>query len=138
MKRRLFYTVALTLLTFGTVYGQFTVTNYFNPRAGESQVLISADTSNIFPGNGGANQTWSYPMLTNLGDSSISSYVLPSGTLYASSFPTATIASYIPTNPTAFVYYSGTSSAFELIGNQNSSFKIVYVNPNQFRMYPLN
>jgi|WetSurMetagenome_2_1015567.scaffolds.fasta_scaffold12799_3 hypothetical protein len=138
MKKKLFYLVVLALLSVGTVYGQFVVTSYYNPRAGETQTLIYGDTSAIFPGNGGANQMWSYPVLINLGDSSISTYILPSATPYSSSFPTATIANYVPTNPNSYAYYSGTDTSFELLGNQSSSFKTVYSNPKRFRIYPLN
>ncbi len=138
MKKIFSYLFVIVLFSFGTVYGQFQVTSYFNPRPGESQILIQADTVGVFPGNGGANQTWNFSSLINSGDTNVQIYVLPSSTPYGSSFPSATVAVYAPTNPTAFSYFSGSSSALELVGNQNSYFKSIGVDPKKFRVYPFN
>lgn len=136
MKKIFFSSVIFALLFIGTVYGQFTVTSYFNPHAGETQTLINGDTSGISPGGGGPNQTWNFSSVISTGDSSIQTYVLPSSTPYGSSFPTATIASTTPNNPTNYAYFSGTSSAYEFLGSQGTVFKTVYTNPKKFRTYP--
>ena len=136
MKIIFFYLVVLAFFSLGTVYGQFQVTSYFNPRTGETQRLIYSDTAGISPGGGGPNQTWSFPGVMNIGDSSIHSYVLPSATPYGGNFPTATIADIKPSNPDEFAYFSGTSSYFEFVGFQDSTYKTVFSDPMRFRNYP--
>lgn len=138
MKKIFLISLALFFFSCGYVAGQFQVTAYFNPQPGETQTLIYGDTTGIFPGNGGANQNWNFSGVINSGDTSIQNYVLPSSTPYGSSFPTATIASNTPINPSSYTYYSGTSSVFELLGSQNSSFKMIGVDPKKFRIYPFN
>ncbi len=137
MKKIFLISVALFFFSCGYVVGQFQITSYFNPLPGEIETFIYADTNGISPGNSGANQSWNFSGVVSLGDTANYMFVLPSGTPYGSSFPTATIAGNSTANPTAYWYGYYNSSVFQLLGNQNSSIRVEYTDPKIFRTYPM-
>ena len=137
MKKFFFLTAFLFLFFLQSVFSQFQVTSFFNPVPGDRKINFFADTNNIYPGNGGANQTWNYSSLVFLNDSSRSNYVAASGTLYYSSFPTSTVASNTPINPSSFTYYKTSGSSFEQLGSHTGVYKTIFRDTKKWMQYPL-
>lgn len=126
------YITILSLISLQAI-SQPVLTNAMNPTVGHTTTQLNADTTGITPGNAGANVTWNFTLSTSTSNSQ--TMVSPSSTPYASSFPTAT-AAYGQGG--TYVYYRASSSMSELIGLANSTFTMVYSDPQKMITYPSN
>lgn len=88
------------------------------PVAGLTIEWKNADTFGIVPGPGGAQQQWNFSQLSVLSGSFSQSYVAPSSSPYAASFPTATLAEQADT---AWSYYKLANGRWTRLGEQSVS-----------------
>lgn len=96
--------------------------------------MFYGDTSCISPGGKGLNQIWNISNGTNSGDSLVQYFILPSSTPYGSLFPTSTIACMIKNQ--FYVYFSGTSSVFENLGDWIMGYATIFNYPRKNKTYP--
>jgi hypothetical protein len=135
MKKLIIFLFVMTFLITSNNFGQFTVSNYFNPRVGEKQKMFAADTSNIFAGSGGPNQTWNFSNVVRISDTIVYNYVSPSGTPYYINFPTANIAVTYG-GAYAYSYFSANDTSFENLGGQTENTKTINTDPKKYLKYP--
>src|SRR5438045_8916420 len=77
------------------MFAQPTISSSNNPVVGDKLVAYVADSVGVMPGAGAPNTTWDFSNLQRISskDSIISEFFSPASTGYASTFPTATLAS---------------------------------------------
>jgi hypothetical protein len=105
-----------------------------NPVLNESYTMKASEY--LSPGSAGANQTWNLNFTTGT-SGGLSTFVTPSSTPNASSFPNANIALNRPSASTV-VYYKTSGSAFQnhgVIGGSASTV-MAYTNPEDLMHYP--
>lgn len=92
--------------------------------------------SYVSPGSGGTNQTWNFGTFS-APTTTAYNLVNPSSTPYASSYPTSTVCSYIPSS-TSYEYIEDNGSALFLVGAESPSASMDYTADEQkFLIYPL-
>lgn len=116
-----------------SVFGQITITSFYNPQVGDIAKNLNCDTSNINPGNSGANVNWNFSNLVITQDSSNIYFSSPSSTPYGNSFPLANIAGN--SNGT-YIYYQTSSSQILDYGLANNSVVAPLSNPATWIQYP--
>lgn len=90
----------------------------------------------VSPGSAGANQTWNFGTFSATSTSAFD-LVNPAGTPYASSYPTSTICSSVPSS-TSYEYIEDNGSALFLVGAESPSVSMDYTADEQkFLIYPL-
>ena len=87
-----------TIITFIIIlsahisYSQLTMTNQYNPAAGDIDSYAICDTNNISQGPAGANQVWNFPTLIKI-DTSDVHFVTSASTPYSAQFSSSNLAS---------------------------------------------
>lgn len=120
-----------------TAFGQATITSAWNAVAGDKTSQQAADTTGITPGSAGENQVWNFAQLSPTGNSVEGTYVAASGTPYADSFPTATIASTSNVNGNeAYSYFLASNTEFSTLGIGSSAFTLTYSDPLKQFAFP--
>ena len=128
MKKHLPATIFISalLLSSSLVYSQITVTRTDFANVGDLTINANDTLPTVSAGSAGASQTWDLSGLANhFQDTTFFSN--PSSTPYASSFPTANLTGYNPTNA-AYYYINASSSSVDAVG---------YVTDNPFTGNPL-
>jgi len=116
-----------------SVFGQITITSAINPQIGDIAKNLNCDTTNIYPGNSGANVNWNFSNLVIYQDSSNIYFSSPSSTPYGNSFPQANIAGN--SNGT-YLYYQTSPTQILDYGLANSSVVAPLSNPATLIQYP--
>jgi len=114
-------------------FAQITLTSANNPVDGDENAYTVCDTTNIFHGSSGANQTWSFPNLIPI-VSSLESYLDPALTPYAAQFPTSNLAGIVNGS---LSYFTTSSTNFLFNGTAVPDFIIRYDDPQLYLQYPL-
>ncbi len=130
---KLVYSFSVAVCLAGIADAQPTITSAFAPSIGDVFNSNILDTTSVVPGPSGANQSWDFSKLTSKGTSS-TSYIDPTTTPYASSYPGTTVAVAVGSD---YYYYSATSSGYYYQGNQSgtkSGFK--FSNTEQLMAFP--
>ena len=104
-----------------------------NPTVGISNTSNAANY--VSPGGSGVSQTWNLSAMTSTG-SSVTTFIAPSSTTYASSFPSANVA--INLGSGSYSYYKTSSTAWQNEGVASGSGPVImsYSNPEDFLRYP--
>jgi hypothetical protein len=131
------------LLLCTSAFAQIQITSSFAPVPGNSFLSHEADTTNINPGNSGANQVWNFSSLVELGDSSYAGFVSPASTPNSSSYPGATVASGIsdPAVGSIYTYFQATGSSLSVLGTVATSTQTLNIplnDPLIIQVYPFN
>jgi len=116
MKKITFLSMFIVLLISGRIIAQPTLTAATNnPIA--TDVFTQHQTAYTAPGAAGANVTWNFSTLTST-YAVTNTFSLPSATPYASTFPTANLASLISDGGTSpyYSYYIVNSNVFSIDG----------------------
>ena len=118
MKKKFLYTLFIAaivnFLAVASLHSQITIGNNHIPVFGDQYKIRDVDTTGVNPGNSGANQTWNFSGINILTDSVVFSWVDPSTTPYASSFPGAHIAEG---NQIGYWYYTNVGGDLSYIGS---------------------
>ncbi|MBK9331635.1 MAG: T9SS type A sorting domain-containing protein [Ignavibacteria bacterium] len=125
--------IAVLILTATQSIAQITLTSANNPSPGENNHYTICDTTNISEGTSGANQTWSFPVLTGT-DSGTVRFVNPGSTPYASQFPSSNIAT--TEDEATFSYLTSSSSNLISNGSAGLGLTINYSNPQTYLQFP--
>jgi hypothetical protein len=113
---------------------QPTLTNSNNPVIGDVFSFYNADTTGVQPGSAGANQIWDFSGLS-LGSTLTSlSFVDPSTTPDAASFPTSNIAQKL--DASSYQYLRTTSSTFEDLGISSPQVSMSFYDADVVYQYP--
>ncbi len=102
------------------------------PAVGNVFVSYVADTS-AQPGSAGANQTWTFSSLNITSTTIVQSFVTPSSTPYASSFPAANVANSIMGS---YEYLTSSSSSLILRGAYSGGGNTTFTNTCTEFTYP--
>jgi hypothetical protein len=104
--------------------------------------FIAGDVQTVFvnnyalsPGPNGNNVTWNFDTLSYFTDTLTTTYYTPSSTPFASSFPTANIASSDGSG--FYSYYNSGTSANLNLGSADMNNSFVFVNPIQYLSFPM-
>ncbi|MES2560359.1 MAG: T9SS type A sorting domain-containing protein, partial [Bacteroidota bacterium] len=91
------------------------------------------------PSAAGANVSVDYSAFTANGALQTQSFVSPAGTTFASTFPTATIASPVTSTQgnLGYSYYVGSASKVEMIGIGTNSYVMTFSNPSTVLSFPM-
>ncbi len=103
----------------------------WNP--GDSYNYTPCDTVGVNPGPSGTGQTWNFSTLNVNGTPATSSYVAPSSTPYAASFPTSTVANGASGN---YYFYQGNATGIFIVGLGTPSYIMTYSNTDQLMSFP--
>jgi hypothetical protein len=130
----------LRLVLFGSVllsvgaYAQPTLTSSgINPVVGDQINNVSG--SYVSPGNSGAAQTWDLSTMTT-GTPAPTTFITPSSTPYAASFPTANVG-YTVSN--SYLFYKTSSTAWKNAGSVSSNNVILaYTDMEDLLRFPFN
>jgi len=119
------------------MWGQPTINIAENYTIGTVLKFQSCDSSGVYAGSSGANQTWDFSSLSALPDTITERMVLPSSTPFGNSFPSSNLAKKLPDNKYAY-YDNNTNNSF-LVGfvDTTSSFIINYPNSLLFAQRPI-
>ena len=130
-------TITFFILAIAAVnaFAQITITPSYNPTVGDRFVFRSVDTTNVQPGNSGANQNWNFSSIIIANDSTVLTYVSPSSTPNGSSFPSANVAQY-QQSASAYTYYQTSSSQILNLGTVTSVSTVVNSNSQIVMQYP--
>lgn len=134
--------ITLLSLPFSVVaFGQTTLPASMFYQAGETLTSQSCVGSSITLSPAGANVTVDYSNVTTNGSPASISFVTASSTPFASSFPTAQIAT--PTvssqGSTSYAYYRlSNNNVMEMLGVANTQYTLVYNNTQEVIHYPVN
>jgi hypothetical protein len=122
------------LFIYACILGQaqYSMTNFHNVAPGDISISIPVTDTMAQEGPGGANQTWNFSNL-NLGTAASASYVSPSGTPYAASYPNATAAT---SNGGQYGYLKCNATSYAIEGAAQSSSTVIYSNDQLFLTYP--
>jgi len=133
MKKTLLFLAACGLLH--NAVAQAPITSSINPSVGFSSFSKAADTTGVVPGPAGANQTWNFSL--NVTGLAVPSSVIPAaGTAFASSFPTANLASNAGNG--SYAYFLADNSQYTFLGIGTTNYVDVYTDPETYFSYPLN
>lgn len=124
----------LCIVSFAAI-SQATLTSSYNPVVGTTTSTIICDPAGIDPGPAGASQTWMFN-LTPTNPPETLTYLDPSATPAAASFPTATIAYQENPSINLFGYYETSGSAMTYLGSGSDIEFISYSNPITNLVYP--
>jgi hypothetical protein len=106
------------------------------PAVNDVSTYYSVDTAGIIPGSAGNNQTWDFSSLTLAAPSatSMTSFIAPSPTPYATQYSTSNIV----TAPGGglYSYYLSDNSGFYHSGFSVPSYSLIYTNPQQLIKFP--
>lgn len=135
---QLLKTAFLATALFATLgQAQITLTANRIPVPGDRIVRSLLDTTGVYEGSAGANQTWDFSSLAPTGDSTAVIYVDPSLTPAGSDFPQATVATeYIENGDSAYTYYIGSGTHFALLGMATVDMTVVYSNAEVLLTFP--
>ena len=133
--KKITFTILILAIAIANTFAQITITPTYNPAVGDRFVYRAVDTTNVQPGGSGANQTWNFSSINAANDSTVLTYVLPSGTPYASSYPTANVTQY-QAAASAYTYYQTSSSQILNLGTALPSSTVVNSNPQTVMQYP--
>lgn len=103
------------------------------PAAGETYVMNTCNTAGVTEGPAGANQTWTFTAKVNTGTQS-ESFVSPSSTPGAASFPTATLA--IDQGGNNYIYLEISSSQGIVLGFYNAGTVVTYTDAQKLFQFP--
>lgn len=126
------FIIVLTIFA-SQAFGQMTLTSSYNPVPGNVEAWAICDTTNISPGNSGANQTWNFTGLIRQ-DSARVTYLSPGSTPYSAQFPTSNIASN--SGDSGYNYGTTSSGSYLLNGTQSPDILIQYTDPQKEMQYP--
>jgi hypothetical protein len=127
------FILLFAIVSFVSVsFAQMTITSAHNPVPGDIQKVVNCDT-NVSAGNSGGNVTWNFTNLQKR-DSSNVNFVNPSGTPYASSFPTSNAAS--TTDNQSYNYYKTSTADFILLGIGTPTMTVPLSDPQKLMQYP--
>lgn len=130
-------TITFFILAIAAVnaFAQITLTPTYSPSVGDRYVFKQVDTTNVQPGNSGANQTWNFSSIIIANDSTELTYVSPSSTPNGSLYPSATVAQY-QQSASAYTYYQTSPSQILNLGTVTSVSTIVNSNVQTVMEYP--
>ncbi len=129
------FALMFMLASFAYVYGQPTLTSAFNPQPGDQWKYNPVNTQ-IEPGDAGAGVTWDFSGIEIIYNPVIENYMSPAATPYATDFPQATVAYESKQAVGTFVYYKGTGTNLERLGEASVMMKIRYLPPPVLYTYP--
>lgn len=135
MKKHVLFLMISALCFLKPVMGQPTITSANMYAPGDVLTLQSADTTGITEGAAGANQTWNFANLQNMGAATTQSIVAASGTTYFSDFPAADIAIDAGGNTFSYLDISG-NDVYEL-GFGSASLTLKYTDAQKFQTFPV-
>lgn len=117
---------------------QPTITSNFNPINGTVGTQAAADTNGIKESAAGANQTYNFSNLSQVGQAVSYTYVLASTTPYASQYQGATLsyAAQSTQGSTGYTYIKTTNNSYELLGVATPDAQFVYTNSQLVMSYP--
>ncbi len=133
--KKIIFTIFILMFAVMSSKGQITITPTYNPIAGDRFVFNSVDTNNVQPGGAGANQNWNFSTITIFNDSTVLTYSVPSGTPYASSYPSANLAQY-QQSASAYTYYQTSTSHILNYGAATTVATVVNSDPQKVMQYP--
>lgn len=125
------------LLTISAI-AQPTLTSNFNPVNGTIGTQAAADTNGVKESAAGANQTYNFSNLTQVGQPVSYTYVLASTTPYASQYQGANLsyAAKSTQGNTGYTYIKTTNNSYELLGVATADVQFVYTNSQLVMSYP--
>lgn len=123
----------ILLLLSAQAFSQITLTNFYNPIAGDLQQNTDCDTAGVFQGNSGANQSWSFANISSR-SVTVSSWIPSTSTPYSAQFPTSNIA--VSTDNSNYGFYSSSNTNLILNGYAGPGAMIPYTNPEIYLQYP--
>lgn len=128
MKKSEFILLFLLILALPIqlLYSQFTLNSSYNPVTGDTLKSKSVDTTGIYPGQGGQNQTWNFSNAVILAEPFTEAYLVPSAAPHYAQFPGCNAVSINSNTPPIYHYYQNGDSGCFLLG---------YVLPNNFIRY---
>ncbi|MFL5753943.1 MAG: T9SS type A sorting domain-containing protein [Bacteroidia bacterium] len=129
--KKLYFLIAAFFLVF-SINAQYSMSNFHNVAPGDMSTSTPAADTLAQEGPGGANQTWNFSTL-NLGTASSSTYVSPSSTPYAASFPNATVAAG---SGSTYDYLKCNSTSYSLEGGAQPNSTVIYSNDQLLFTYP--
>jgi hypothetical protein len=133
MKKSFLLFIFIARISCFTLLAQPTLTSSFNPVVGDVFSSAYVDTASLPQGPSGANQTWDFSSLTSAGTFS-SNVVTVASTPYASSYPSATIATSDGNG--GYGYASTNSTQYQIWGLYNSAESVILTNSEVGLTYP--
>lgn len=100
---------------------------------GDNYNYTPCDTVGINPGPSGTGQTWNFAALNVNGTPATSTYVAPSSTPYAASFPTSTVANGASGS---YYFYQANAGGISIVGLGTPSYIMTYSNTDQLMSFP--
>ena len=127
--------IAIILFHFGVNDGnaQIIIDNSYKPAIGDSYKSLSADTTGIFEGNAGANQTWNFSSLVLSNTPLIVTTSNPSTGQGSSNFPGATIMNVIEG---AYIYSKEENNSYYSMGMYTEDVLRKYTDMQKVMQYP--
>jgi hypothetical protein len=116
-----------------SAFAQITLTSANAPAPGSVWAFEAIDTTGITTGPSGASVSWDYSTFAIDTAHSSTTYISATGTTYASSFPSATVA---VASGTGFVYYAVTGTSYNLLGSKTSTGGVSYSDNEQLMSFP--
>jgi hypothetical protein len=123
----------IIILSAHISFSQLTMTNQYNPVAGDIDSYAICDTINISQGPAGANQVWNFLTLTKI-DTSDVHFVTSASTPYAGQFASSNIAS--TNDNTSYTYFTTSTSNIFFNGSASPGLIVPYTNPQLYMQYP--
>lgn len=140
MKTLYLFFAGLLAATVTVAQPTLPASKFFVP--GVTETYSDADSTGVLVGPSGANQTWNFSSVVDLGSTSVTQYMNAAGTPYASSFPSANIALTSP--GTGFYQYINHQSAYiDFLGYQTydsaNSVNLMYTysDPLRYSTFPV-
>lgn len=123
--------LSLLLISCIALKAQPVLSSAITPLVGQTESFFVHDTTGVWPGPSGANQTWNFNL--NSGSQQSITYISAAGTPYASSFPFAGAA---VTQLGVYLYYETLPGNFDYYGYSNGSSQMIYSDPETMLVGP--
>lgn len=127
----------ILILSNQLLQSQFVLNSSYNPVTGDTLKSKSVDTSGIYPGQGGENQTWNFSNAVLLTELFTEIYLVPSSTPYYNQFPNSNAASINSNTPPVYHYYLNADTGSFVLGYVQSPALMSYYNPLPRMLYPM-
>lgn len=130
--------IALSIAAWQTASAQITITSASGYAPGDSYTIQACDASDLNISDEGANINVDYSNVVNDGAALTQTFVSPSATPYASSFPSATVAQATVSaqGVNAYAYYSMSSTHLDVLGIATPQYTMLYGNPSTQMVFP--
>ncbi len=126
-------TFIILILSAHNSFSQLTMTNQYNPVAGDIDSYAICDTTNISQDPAGTNQIWNFLNLVKI-DTSDVHFVTSASTPYSGQFASSNIAS--TNDNSSYNYFTTSASNILFNGNGAAGLVISYTNPQLYMQYP--